>query len=206
MGRAFHFRTQKSLISPLSASLRPLSSPHARRAALESVKLILLKPALLQIRQASELDHGRRAAHQNLNSGRRRGQTLVDHLLADEARVAGPGGGGFVEGVGEEEAGGVIFLELFKLRVLRVLERRLSICILLLLNDALLSHLLAAKNVPLRLVGEQQMHGSRTVVHVAEDSLDDLQHGREAGAAGDHAEARERRGGTIVLERAGHKN
>ena len=114
-----------------------------------------------------------RTAQEDLDVMVRGGHVRLDHLLGHEAHAAGPAGRGVVEHVVDAEA-------------VRVLGRELVE--LLLEQDVL--------RVDVR-VDEREL---RAVERVLERGAHDLEHGRDARPARDHAElARERR---VVLELA----
>ncbi len=125
----------------------------------------LLELQRLQIRQARELDHGRRSAHEYLRAtvARRRRQMLLNHFLGDESHRVLPPLGRPIHRVMQLEPPAVLLHGLLQL--------------------------LAYEDVVLALVGVQQGDGDVGFWLVAEDGVDDLEHGGDSRASGDHSEA-----------------
>ncbi|KAI3481059.1 hypothetical protein L1887_56633 [Cichorium endivia] len=118
------------------------------------------------------VDHGRRAAHENLDVVGRLGHVLLNSLLGDKAHAALPADGRLVEEVVHAE--------------------------LVLVLGSKLVELLLEQDVLLLDVGVDKVD-LRLVAGVLEDSTDDLQAGRKSSAAGDHAEVARQAGRVLHL-------
>jgi len=85
---------------------------------LKGEELVLLKSALLEVRQASKFDHRWGSAHEDLNAFRSGGEALRDHLLGDEPGEALPSSlGGPIDGVENLEPSRVVLGVTLELKV-----------------------------------------------------------------------------------------